>query len=177
MTFMKKQFLAFVVAISLCLLTSYAFGKTASCPCNPCPCAPCKCGGGGGNNTKDKSGSGGDKNKTGGDNTASKQHEGDKEHHDGHASNDHHGHDHHGDHHGHGGGSSVGVGISVDLSGVGQRHVENDPFATGGPPVAHTQEKTEKPKSRKTGTTTNPFDDVKLTGRWAKENGSETPND
>ncbi|MGE5208303.1 MAG: hypothetical protein ACM3KL_03115, partial [Alphaproteobacteria bacterium] len=54
---------------------------------------------------------------------------------------------------GHGGHSShteFGVGMDVDLSGIGQRRPEPDPFAIGGggPPVAHTQEKPERPKNK-----------------------------
>src|SRR5256885_8167454 len=48
-----------------------------------------------------------------------------------------------GKHHDHGGGASVGVGVDVDLSGVGHRTREADPFAAGGgdKPIAHTEEK------------------------------------
>ena len=87
---------------------------------------------------------------------------------------------HHGDHHGghdHGG-SSVGVGVSVDLSGVGQRTREADPFAAGGndKPVAHTEEKrTTKHKEHEP--TTNNFEEIKLTGRESKdENAPNTFN-
>ena len=87
---------------------------------------------------------------------------------------------HHGDHHGHdhGGGASVGVGVDVDLSSVGHRTREADPFATGGndKPVAHTEEKrTTKHKEHEP--TTNSFDDIKLTGRESKdENAPNTFN-
>lgn len=134
--------LASAIAGTLCISPPSAFTKTAGCPCSPCKCAPCTCGGGG----KSSSGGGGK-----------------------HA--DHHGGDHHGDHHGHDGGSSVGVGVSVDLSGVGHRTREADPFATGGgndKPVAHTEEKrTTKHKEKEP--TTNSFDEIKLTGENAKD--------
>jgi hypothetical protein len=67
----------------------------------------------------------------------------------------------HGGHHEHGG----GVGGTVDLSGVGHRNAEPDPFAAGGSekPVAHSEEKrTAKHKDHEPKTST--FDDIKLTG-------------
>ena len=113
-----------------------------------CPCSPCKCSPCtcGGSGSKSKSGGGGK----------------------------HHG-DHHG-HHDHGGGSSVGVGVSVDLSGVGHRTREADPFAAGGndKPVAHTEEKRTTKHKEKEPTTGN-FDEIKLTGRDAKD-GNNPPN-
>jgi hypothetical protein len=81
-------------------------------------------------------------------------------------------HDHHGDDHG----SSFGVGGTVDLSRVGHRAAEPDPFAAGGgeKPVAHTEEKrTAKHKDHEPKTST--FDDVKLTGKEAKDE-SNPPN-
>lgn len=88
--------------------------------------------------------------------------------------------DHHDDHD-HAGG--VGAGVNVDLGGVGQRHREADPFATGGggsSNTPHTQEKhvaTTKKHEREGGTTTDLFRDVELTGKSAKElaQGDTTP--
>ena len=137
---MKTRALLLTLAIGAAL----AFSSSAfACPCHPCKCSPCTCGGMG-----SKSGGGG----------GGKHHEG----------GDHHG-DHHG-HHGHDGGSSVGVGVSVDLSGVGQRTREADPFATGGndKPVAHTEEKRIS-KHKEKEPTTNSFDEIKLTGHDAKD--------
>lgn len=65
----------------------------------------------------------------------------------------------------------VGVGVNVDLGTVGHRSREADPFAVSGgePATPHTQEK-HKPKTKeREGTTTNPFNDVKLTGKEAKD--------
>jgi hypothetical protein len=68
--------------------------------------------------------------------------------------------------------SSVGVGLSVDLGGVGQRHREADPFAAGGSSnTPHTQEKrvtTAKKHEHEGGTTNDPFRDIHLTGSQAK---------
>jgi hypothetical protein len=80
----------------------------------------------------------------------------------------------HGRSHGHDGGASVGVGVSVDLGGIGQRRAEPDPFAVGGgpPPVAHTQEKPEKSRTKekqRATTIPDPFGNVSLTGPLAKE--------
>ncbi|HEX4638291.1 MAG TPA: hypothetical protein VH170_02275 [Chthoniobacterales bacterium] len=72
--------------------------------------------------------------------------------------------------------SSVGVGGTVDLSGVGHRTREADPFASGGndKPIAHTEEKrTTKHKDREP--PTNSFDEIKLTGTEAKDE-SNSPN-
>ena len=78
---------------------------------------------------------------------------------------------HHSKDHGHGGGSSVGVGVSVDLSGVGHRTREADPFAAGSgsdKPVSHTEEKRTTKKKEREPTTTG-FDEIKLTGKEAKD--------
>ncbi|PYK31022.1 MAG: hypothetical protein DME57_05220, partial [Verrucomicrobia bacterium] len=113
-----------------------------------CPCHPCKCSPCTCGGMGGKSGGGG-----GG------------KHHD-----HHHGHDH-------GGGGSVGVGVDVDLSGVGHRAREADPFATGGndKPVAHTEEKrTTKHKEHEP--MTQGFDEIKLTGQEAKDEGNPPHN-
>jgi hypothetical protein len=87
----------------------------------------------------------------------------------------HHGKEHRRDH-----GSSVGVGVDVDLSGVGHRNAEPDPFAVGGgeKPAAHTEEKrTTKHKEKEP--TSSSFDEIKLTGNEAKEvdeNPSQPPS-
>ena len=132
---MKTRIQIFVVAASLAFAGG-AFAKTAGCPCSPCKCSPCTCGGGGGS----KGGGGGGK------------------HHD-----DHHG-DHHG-HHDHGSGSSVDVGVSVDLGTVGQREKEPDPF--GSTSVIRHAKKTEKinkvakrKEVRKTEKVTDPYLDL-----------------
>src|SRR5437868_4468591 len=79
----------------------------------------------------------------------------------------HHGDHHHG--HDHGGGASVGVGADVDLSSVGHRTREADPFANGGndKPVAHTEEKRTTKKKEREPTPTS-FDEIALTGDEAK---------
>ena len=73
---------------------------------------------------------------------------------------------------GSGGGVGVGGGISIDLSGIGHRKREADPFAVGGgnQPVARTQKKpqtTRKPREPSTNTTSD-FANVELTGEKAK---------
>jgi hypothetical protein len=78
--------------------------------------------------------------------------------------------DKHRHHHGKEGGQ-VGVGVNVDLSGVGQRKREPDPFAVsgGGSTTPHTQEKHKTKTKEHQVTTTDPFTEIKLTGREAKE--------
>lgn len=39
--------LSCAIAAAVCISTTSALGKTASCPCSPCKCSPCTCGGGG----------------------------------------------------------------------------------------------------------------------------------
>ena len=161
--------IAAAVAGSL-LIAGTAFAKTASCPCSPCKCGVCTCGGGGGGGGNKSHTGGGDKGKTGGGDKG-KSGEGGKTVSKGHDGGGHHeGRGHH-DGHGHGGGS-VGVGISVDLSGIGRRSAEPDPFAAGGgpQPVAHTEEKpVAKTKTRGPELPrTTGFEDVKLTGQEAK---------
>lgn len=78
---------------------------------------------------------------------------------------------------GHGGHSShadVSVGVDIDLSGIGRRHAERDPFAASGPlPVPHTQEKPERAKTKERQheitKSVDPFSNVSLTGPNAKE--------
>ncbi len=87
---------------------------------------------------------------------------------------------HHGKEHGHDHGSSFGAGGTVDLSGVGHRNAEPDPFATGGgeKPVAHTEEKRTTKHKEKEPTSSN-FDEIRLTGNEAKEvdeNPSQPPS-
>jgi hypothetical protein len=72
---------------------------------------------------------------------------------------------HHDGHHGHDGG--VGVGVNVDLGGVGQRKTEADPFAASGETTSHTTP--DKPKKReKSAGKSDPFANVELTGARAK---------
>jgi hypothetical protein len=60
--------------------------------------------------------------------------------------------------------------VSVDLSGVGRRHAEADPFAvSGGSAISETHEKSKTKKKEVSSTKDNPFTDVKLTGDQAKE--------
>jgi hypothetical protein len=71
---------------------------------------------------------------------------------------------HHHDH------ARVGVGATVDLSGVGRRKAEADPFAvSGGSAISETHEKSKTKKKETSSTKDNPFTDVKLTGNQAKE--------
>jgi hypothetical protein len=64
----------------------------------------------------------------------------------------------------------VGVGVNVDLGGVGHRKTEADPFAvSGGSTTAQTHEKSKTKKKEASGTKDNPFTDVKLTGNQAKD--------
>jgi hypothetical protein len=64
----------------------------------------------------------------------------------------------------------VGVGVNVDLGGVGRRRTEADPFAvSGGSAISETHEKSKTKKKEASGTKDNPFTDVKLTGNQAKE--------
>jgi hypothetical protein len=146
---MRVLFLAIASIVLVC--EGQLFAKTASCPCNPCPCAPCTCGGTGGGKTSKSTTSKSSTEKTG---KGESYHKGKDRH------------DEHGSHVG------VGVGVNIDLGGIGQRRAEPDPFAVGGPqPVARTQEKREKPKTKEKQhdiTTPNPFSNVELTGPEAK---------
>jgi hypothetical protein len=79
--------------------------------------------------------------------------------------------------HGRGGGVGFGVGATIDLSGIGQRRPEPNPFAvTAGPqPVAARNEQREKPpptKKPREAAKTDPFAGVQLTGEQAKEQNS-----
>lgn len=77
---------------------------------------------------------------------------------------------HHGYSHG-GGGVGVGIGANVDLSDVGQRRAEPDPFAVPAAPqpvTARTQEKAPPAKKPREVAKTNPFTNVQLTGPQAK---------
>lgn len=74
-------------------------------------------------------------------------------------------------HGGHGSHTDVGIGVNVDLGGVGQRRPEADPFAVpaGPPPVAaRTEQKLKAPKKKQEVATSNPFSHVELTGPQAK---------
>jgi hypothetical protein len=76
---------------------------------------------------------------------------------------------HHGKDHGHGG-SSFGVGGTVDLGGILHRDAEANPFgvSNGEKPVTHTEEKrTTKRKEKQP--TSSTFDEIKLTGKEAKD--------
>jgi hypothetical protein len=83
---------------------------------------------------------------------------------------------HHKDKEGHGHDRvGVGVGANVDLSGVGQRKPEADPFAVSGGGSTNTPRTQEKHKPRaqeREVPPANPFSDVQLTGQEAK---GETP--
>ena len=76
--------------------------------------------------------------------------------------------------HGHsrGGGVGFGVGATIDLSGIGQRRPEPNPFAVlGPPPLPRTQERPEKPKTTigpREASKSSDFAGVELTGRKAK---------
>ena len=150
---------------SLLLFSGRTFARTAACTCSPCTCSPCTCGG----NETGKSTSSGSGKTTPGKNTSSKttsnksepgqrvskQHEGRRER-----------------DHGHSGG--VGVGLNVDLGGVGQRKAEPNPFATtNAPPSSQTQEKPKTKKIDRSIDTT--FDKVELTTAKAKEREKPDP--
>jgi hypothetical protein len=66
----------------------------------------------------------------------------------------------------------VGVGIDVDLGGIGQRRAEPDPFAVPASPqpvAARMEQKPKAPKKKpKEVTTSDPFSHVELTGPQAK---------
>ncbi len=140
---------AFICSLAIAaigfILTGNAFAKPAGCPCNPCKCGVCHCGGGGGG------GGGGEKQahkKEGG------KKEGDKHHHG------------RGNHEG---GSSVGVGFDVDLGGVGHRTREPDPFAVSeGSSSSQTHERHTAKNKETHVANSNPFADIKLTGKQAK---------
>ena len=148
---MRPRAVLSLVAIiaSLLVPSDNAFGKTASCPCNPCTCSPCTCG----------EGSKGGKHNEKEAHRETEGHREKAEHHDEERHHDKEGHHEHG---------GVGVGINVDLSHVGERQAEPNPFAVGGgEPVAHTQEKTSKPHPPKSTPTT--FDKIDLTSKKAKD--------
>jgi hypothetical protein len=65
--------------------------------------------------------------------------------------------------------SGAGVGFNADLGGVGRRTREPDPFAaSGGSSNSHPAKREHPKKKGKPSTTSNPFADVKLTGKEAK---------
>ena len=112
-----------------------------------CPCHPCTC------SPCTCGGGGGGKSGGGG------------KHHDEHG--------HHGDHHGGGG---VGIGGTLDLSGIGHQNGEPNPFSVGGGESHHasTEEKPKSKTSKHETPVSNPFQDVKLTGGKAKSPPSLT---
>ncbi len=73
--------------------------------------------------------------------------------------------------HSHSRGGGVGIGATIDLSGIGQRRAEPNPFAVSAPPQPVTARAEEKPvpvkKPRKVATS-DPFAGVQLTGPQAK---------
>jgi hypothetical protein len=76
-------------------------------------------------------------------------------------------HDRRGDHDEHGG---VGVGFDVDLGGIGHRTREPDPFAVSERSSKTHTAKRERPKKKEHhSTASNPFADIKLTGKQAKD--------
>ena len=143
---MKKTQSAWLV--TFILVSSFVLGGNIFGKTAGCPCSPCTC-------SPCTCGGGGSK---GG---SSKHHDDSGKHHDRDREHGHHG--------------GIGVGGTVDLSGVGQRHAEPDPFAVGGgsAPVAHTEQK-HKPKTSET-PTANLFSDVHLTGEQAKEETAPGP--
>jgi hypothetical protein len=79
------------------------------------------------------------------------------------------------EHGGHGSHTEVGVGVNIDLSGIGQRRAEPDPFAVSAGPqpvTARTDEKPKKPTKPREVAKTDPFTSVQLTGERAKEENS-----
>ena len=73
---------------------------------------------------------------------------------------------------GRGGGVGFGVGASIDLSGIGQRRPEPNPFAVQTPPQPVATRTVEKPpptKQPREATKTDPFAGLQLTGPKAKE--------
>jgi hypothetical protein len=77
-------------------------------------------------------------------------------------------------HGGHGSHTEVGIGVNVDLGGIGQRRAEPDPFAAGGPPPPVAVHREQRPKTKEKQheiTTPNPFANVALTGPETKEEG------
>jgi hypothetical protein len=73
---------------------------------------------------------------------------------------------------GRGGGVGFGVGATIDLSGMGQRRPEPNPFAVQTAPQPVTTRTVEKPpptKRPREVTKTDPFANVQLTGEQAKE--------
>jgi hypothetical protein len=72
-----------------------------------------------------------------------------------------------GGHHDH---ARIGAAVNVDLSGVGRRQSEADPFAvSSGSTTSETHEKSKTKKKETSVVKGNPFTGVKLTGSQAKE--------
>jgi hypothetical protein len=137
--------------------------NATACPCSPCQCSPCTCGGM--NKPKPKQAkpappkmhspkSEVPKTTTTKPGKNESYHKG-KEDHGGHSSH-----------------TEFGVGMDIDLSGIGQRRPEPDPFAVSGPPPPpRTQERPEKPKTKEKQrevVKSDPFTNVQLTGPQAK---------
>jgi hypothetical protein len=73
---------------------------------------------------------------------------------------------------GRGGGVGFGVGATIDLSGIGQRRPEPNPFGVPTerqPVTARTEEKPKTPKKPRDIATTDPFAGLQLIGPKAKE--------
>jgi len=163
----RKRTISVVVAAVITLFAAnQTFARTANCPCHPCPCSPCTCGESSG--SKSSSGSGGKSAQPPdtGKSVSKPTDSGVSKHHESTAEKGHHHEHEHGHHGSHVG---VGVGANIDLSGVGRRSAEPDPFAVGGgQPVVQTEDKPERPKTKRETPKTNYFDQVTLTGQQAK---------
>jgi hypothetical protein len=78
---------------------------------------------------------------------------------------------------GHGGGVEVGISATIDLSGIGQRRAEPDPFAVPAAPqpvAAHKEEKPLIARKPREIAKTDPFAALQLTGPKAKEAASSS---
>jgi hypothetical protein len=162
----RALFFSVAVAASALVFSGSVFAKTAACPCNPCRCSPCTCGGVS-NQPKPKPA------KTA---PPSKQQKNAKTEHGkgttaktGKRESAHKGKEGHGGHKSH---TEVGASLDIDLSRIGRRTREPDPFAfSNAPPVSTTTKGKPKTQERKrdTVTSTDLFSDVELIGQEAKE--------
>lgn len=168
---MRSLVLSIPIAASILVWSTAAI----ACPCSPCTCSPCTCDGmSKSKGQKPKSAKAPPPEKPRNTKTEPGRHTtptgGKRESH--HKSKEGHG--------GHSSHADVSVGVDIDLSGIGRRYAEPDPFAVSGPPpMPHTQEKPERPKTKERQheitKSADPFSNVSLTGPRAKDENAPPP--
>lgn len=157
---MRTLLLTIPIVAGILICSAEAF----ACPCSPCRCSPCNCGGMS-SSSKPKPAKTAPPRKA---QTSKTEHGTSPASKTGKSQSYHKGKDRQGGHSSH---TEFGVGVDIDLSGIGQRRPEPDPFAVGGgpPPVAGRTEQKPPPTTKpREAAKDDPFANVRLTGPEAK---------